>query len=122
MLNKTNRPVTRKLRHDRLRRNLKGTAKCPRLSVFKSHKNYYLQIIDDETGKTLVSASTQESEFRTANPARGNLAAAKAIGGSIAQRAKTQGIERVVFDRGGNKYMGAVKALADAAREAGLKF
>jgi large subunit ribosomal protein L18 len=105
--------------HQRIRRKLQGTAERPRLAVFRSLAHIYAQIIDDAQGKTLVSASSVDKAHRTNG---GNLAAAKAIGKAIAERAKELGITKVVFDRGGYHYHGRVKALADAARAAGLEF
>jgi len=106
--------------HMRIRKKLAGTSERPRLAVFRSVKHIYVQVIDDRAGKTLVSASSTQSGASVANG--GNLAAAKAIGKLIAERAQAQGIKKVVFDRGGYLYHGRVKALADAAREAGLEF
>jgi large subunit ribosomal protein L18 len=94
----------------------------PRLSVFRSINHIYGQIIDDLRGQTLVSASTRDKEVRTTLKTGGNIAAAKVVGQALAKRASAAGISRVVFDRGGYAYHGRVKALADAAREAGLKF
>jgi large subunit ribosomal protein L18 len=105
--------------HQRIRRKLRGTGERPRLAVFRSLAHIYAQIIDDAQGKTLVSASSADKAHRTNG---GNLAAAKAIGKAVAERAKEQGISKVVFDRGGYQYHGRVKALADAARAAGLEF
>ncbi len=105
--------------HQRIRRKLRGTAERPRLAVFRSLAHIYAQVIDDAKGKTLVSASSADKGNRTNG---GNLAAAKAIGKAVAERAKEQGITKVVFDRGGYQYHGRVKALADAARAAGLEF
>ena len=106
-------------RHKRVRAKISGTAATPRLCVFRSLKNIYAQIIDDVAGKTLVSASTLEKGFETYG---GNKEAAKKLGTIIAEKAKAQGIETVVFDRGGYLYHGRVKELADGAREGGLKF
>ena len=106
-------------RHNRVRGKLSGTAERPRLNVFRSKANIYAQIIDDVTGNTLVSASTVEKAFEGNG---GNCDAAKKIGAVVAERALQKGIEEVVFDRGGYIYHGRVKALADGAREAGLKF
>ena len=106
-------------RHNRVRGKISGTAERPRLNVFRSKANIYAQIIDDVTGKTLVSASTVEKAFEGIG---GNCEAAKKIGATVAERALQKGIEEVVFDRGGYIYHGRVKALADGAREAGLKF
>ena len=120
MINKVSRNDMRKERHTRIRESLYGTAARPRLSVFRSNANITAQIIDDEKGVTLVSASTRESELKIANG--GNVEAAKLVGAEIAKRAKKAKIEEVVFDRGGYLYHGRVKALAEAARENGLKF
>jgi len=105
--------------HKRIRRKLRGTAERPRLAVFRSIAHIYAQVIDDTQGKTVVAASSADKAHRTKG---GNLAAAKAIGTAVAERAKEQGITKVVFDRGGYQYHGRVKALADAARAAGLEF
>ena len=109
-------------RHHRLRRWVQGTAAKPRLAVFRSLNHIYAQLVDDETGRTLVAADSRSKEFRAGQPRGGNVAAAKAVGALLAQRAKASGVERVVFDRGGYKYHGRVKALADAARAGGLVF
>jgi len=121
MLNREGKNITRQRVHDRIRKKLQGTAERPRLNVYRSLNHIYVQVIDDLHGKTLVSASSAEgkqSERRTG----GNVAAAKSVGKMIAERAKAQGITKVVFDRGGYIYHGRVKALADAAREGGLQF
>jgi large subunit ribosomal protein L18 len=107
--------------HDRIRKKMQGTAERPRLNVYRSLNHIYVQVIDDLHGKTLVSASTAEGKKEDRRTG-GNVAAAKAIGKAIAERAKAKGVSQVVFDRGGYIYHGRVKALADAAREAGLKF
>jgi len=107
-------------RKRRIRSNLAGTATQPRFAVFKSNSHLYVQLIDDETGKTLVAASTQEKEQRSS--VRGNITGAKALGELLAKRAKEKKIDHVVFDRSGYLYHGKIKVLADAAREAGLKF
>lgn len=104
---------------NRVRRSARGK---PRLSVFRSNKHIYAQIIDDETGRTLVSASTLQKDLFGPGKDAGNKQAAGKVGSLIAQRAREQGIEEVVFDRGGYQYHGRVAALADAAREGGLKF
>ena len=104
--------------HARIRRKLSGTTERPRLSVHRSLNHIYAQVIDDLTGETLVSASTLAIKAKTG----GNIAAAKEIGKAIAERAVEKGVKKVVFDRGGYLYHGRVKALADAAREAGLEF
>ena len=106
-------------RHSRVRSKISGTPERPRLSVFRSENNIYAQIIDDVAGNTLVSASTVEKGFEGNG---GNVEAAKKIGALVAERALKKGIEEVVFDRGGYIYHGRVQALADGAREAGLKF
>ena len=120
MIRKVSRNEMRVERHERIRKDLKGTSLRPRLNVFRSNANITAQIIDDEKGVTLVSASTLEKELKIANG--GNVEAAKVIGAEIAKRAKKAKIKEVVFDRGGYLYHGRVKALADAARENGLKF
>lgn len=119
MLLKADKNESRTKRHLRVRKNLSGTAKKPRLCVFRSLKNIYVQIIDDEQGVTLVSAGSKDKDFANYG---GNIEAAKAVGTIIAKRALEKGIEEVVFDRGGYLYHGRVAALAEAAREAGLKF
>ena len=116
------RNLNRQFRQRRIRRKVTGTPERPRLHVFKSHKNFYLQIIDDHSGRTLVAAGTLEAEVKGKLAARGNLTAAKTMGNMVAQRLLAKGIKQVVFDRGGFKYHGAVKALAEAARESGLEF
>lgn len=120
MIIKKSRNVTRQKRHLRIRKNLIGTADIPRLNVFRSNTNIYAQIIDDTLGVTLVSASSAEKELKIKNGS--NIEAAKAVGKAVALRAKEKSINAIVFDRGGYLYHGRVKALAEAAREAGLKF
>ena len=105
--------------HKRIRRKLAGTPERPRLAIFRSVAHIYAQVIDDTKGTTLVSASSVDKGAKTNG---GNIAAAKTIGKTVAERAKEKGITRVVFDRGGYQYHGRVKALADAARQAGLEF
>ena len=123
MIEKRSRNEMRQVRHDRLRRTLSGTPERPRLSVFRSLKHMVAQIIDDEAGHTLVAASSVEPEIRTTLGGRtGNAEAAKTVGRLVAERALAKGIKAVVFDRGGHLFHGRVKALADAAREAGLEF
>ena len=112
----------RQVRHLRVRRRIGGTAARPRLSVFRSLKHIYAQLVDDEAGRTLVFVGSQSPELRAKLKSGGNVAAAKAVGDLVAQKAKTLGIERVVFDRGGYQFHGRVKALADGARGAGLVF
>lgn len=106
--------------HTRIRRRVNGSEERPRLAVFRSLKHIYVQVIDDRKGRTLVAASSAEKSASIGNG--GNLAGAKAVGKLVAERAKEKGIKQVVFDRGGYIYHGRVKALADAAREAGLEF
>ena len=108
--------------HQRVRQRVEGTTERPRLSVYRSLGHIYAQVIDDRAGKTLVSASSVDKETKKNLKGGGNIAAAKVIGKAIAERAKAAGVVKVVFDRGGYKYHGRVKALADSAREAGLQF
>jgi large subunit ribosomal protein L18 len=119
MIQKTEKKQIRSRIHRRIRKRLQGTAERPRLAVFRSVAHIYAQVIDDGAGKTLVSASSVDKAVKTNG---GNVAAAKAIGKLVAERAKEKGITAVVFDRGGYHYHGRVKALAEAAREAGLEF
>jgi large subunit ribosomal protein L18 len=116
------RDLHRRRVHDRVRTKVSGTPERPRLCVYRSLDHIYTQVIDDRSGKTLVSASSLDSETKKNLKGGGNIAAAKVIGKAVAERAKAAGITKVVFDRGGYKYHGRVKALADAAREAGLQF
>jgi large subunit ribosomal protein L18 len=104
--------------HSRIRKKVRGTAERPRLAVFRSLNHIYAQVIDDDNGKTLATASTIEKSL--ADPTGGNIEAAKRVGTALAERAKAAGVENVVFDRGGYVYHGRVKALLDATREAGL--
>ena len=116
------RPEKKEIRdriHRRIRRKLRGTAARPRLAVFRSVAHIYAQVIDDAEGKTLAAASSVDKDVKTKG---GNVAAAKAIGKLVAERAKEKGVAKVVFDRGGFAYHGRIKALADAARAAGLEF
>lgn len=122
MINKVNRNEARLKRHLRVRKHLKGTPERPRLNVFRSLNNIYAQIIDDTTGNTLVSASTLDGTLKGRVKFGGNKEAAEAVGKLIAKKAIAKGIKQVVFDRGGYLYHGRVKALAEAAREAGLEF
>ncbi len=122
MITATDRASERQRIHQRIRRKISGSSERPRLCVFRSLNHIYAQIIDDRSGKTIVAASTTEKALRRDAPKAGNIQAAGLIGKAIAQRAKDKGIEAVVFDRGGYIYHGRVKALAEAAREAGLKF
>src|SRR5579885_2357072 len=121
MLTKASKNQTRLHVHDRIRKKLQGTSERPRLNVYRSLNHVYVQVIDDLKGVTLVSASSAEGK-KDARTTGGNLAAAKNVGKTIAERAKAKGISKVVFDRGGYIYHGRVKAIADAAREAGLQF
>jgi large subunit ribosomal protein L18 len=105
-----------------IRKSVSGTAERPRLAVFRSGKHIYAQVINDLLGQTLASASSRSEEVRGDLKHGANVAAAKRVGGAIAERAKAAGVELVAFDRGGNRYHGRIKALADAAREGGLKF
>ena len=116
------REAKRQRVHDRVRMTVSGTSERPRLCVYRSLDHIYAQVIDDRAGKTLVSASTADKETKKSLKGGGNVAAAKVVGKAIADRAKAAGVSKVVFDRGGYKYHGRVKALADAAREAGLQF
>jgi large subunit ribosomal protein L18 len=119
---KISRDEHRRRIHRRVRTRVRGTPERPRLCVYRSLRHISAQVIDDLAGRTLVSASSNDSEGRKVVKGGGNVAAARAIGKLIAERAIARGISQVVFDRGGYKYHGRVKALADAAREAGLKF
>ena len=124
MINKPSRAAARKKRHYKMRRNLSGTAARPRLTVFKSNKYIYAQLIDDVAGHTLASVSTLDAAFVKANSleSTSNLEAAKAVGTQVAKKALDKGIDTIVFDRSGYIYHGKLQVLADAAREAGLKF
>ena len=119
MITKTDRKAERQRRHVRVRRKISGTAECPRLCVFRSNSNLYVQLIDDVKGVTLAQASTLDKEVKTKHS---NKEAAKEVGALIAKRAIEKNIKEVVFDRGGYVYHGVVKELADAAREGGLNF
>ena len=119
MVNRPNTAAQRAKRHARVRSKISGTPERPRLCVFRSESNIYAQIIDDVAGVTLAAASTVEKDF---DGNGGNIAAAKVVGSRIAERALAKGIEEVVFDRGGYIYHGRVQALAEAAREGGMKF
>ena len=120
MIKKISRNEARKARHSRIRTNLCGTNTSPRLCVFRSNSNISVQLIDDEKGTTIASASSLDKDLKITN--EGNVEAAKLVGKSIAEKAKKAKIKTVVFDRGGYLYHGRVKALADAARENGLEF
>jgi large subunit ribosomal protein L18 len=122
LIKKPDRKLLRAKRHLRVRKKISGTAERPRLNVFRSLKHIYAQIIDDDRGITLVSASTLSPELRGQLKSGSNKEAAAAVGRLVAQKALERGIKKVVFDRGGYIYHGRVKALAEAAREAGLEF
>jgi len=119
---KLSRDEQRQRVHARVRTKVSGTAERPRLSVYRSVGHIYAQVIDDGSSRTLVSASSIDKDVKKGLKGGGNIASAKAVGKIIAERAKAAGVAKVVFDRGGYKYHGRVKALADAAREAGLQF
>ena len=119
MIRKIEKKEIRNRIHRRIRRKLSGTAERPRLAVFRSVAHIYAQVIDDAQGQTLVSASSVDKDGKAKG---GNVAAAKAIGKLVAERAKEKGVTRVVFDRGGYPYHGRIRAVADAARKAGLEF
>jgi large subunit ribosomal protein L18 len=118
MITQTQRNEIRQRIHVRIRRKLSGTTERPRLNVYRSLNHIYAQVIDDANGATVASASTLELKLKTG----GNIAAAKEVGKAVAERAAQKGVKKVVFDRGGYLYHGRIKALADAAREAGLEF
>jgi large subunit ribosomal protein L18 len=125
MLSKTSKDQTRQKVHTRIRKKLMGTTERPRLNVYRSVNHIYAQVIDDAKGVTLVSATSVEKGKGVKGdkrPTGGNVSSAKDVGKLIAERAKDKGIKKVVFDRGGYLYHGRIKALADAAREAGLEF
>ena len=117
-----NRSEARLRRHARVRKNLAGTADRPRLSVFRSLSEIYAQIINDQDGRTLASASSVDRDLRDSLSGKNKTEQAKLVGVAVAKRAKSKGIDLVVFDRGGFRYTGRVKALADGAREGGLQF
>jgi large subunit ribosomal protein L18 len=122
MAKKKTRSVARVRRHRRVRKHVSGTAVRPRLNVFRSLNAIYVQVIDDEAGHTLAAASTIDNELRVKMDGLTKTEQAKEVGLAIAERAKDKGIEKVVFDRGGYRYIGRIKALADGAREGGLQF
>lgn len=124
MITQLKRNETRRRIHTRIRRKVQGTQERPRLNVYRSVNHIYAQVIDDMAGTTLVSASTAEGKKaeKVGKKSSGNVAAAKAIGKLIAERAQQKGVKKIVFDRGGYLYHGRIKALADAARAAGLEF
>jgi large subunit ribosomal protein L18 len=116
------RSESRERRHRRVRKNITGTPAMPRLNVFRSLAEIYAQLIDDEAGQTLISASSIDHELRENMEGKKKSEQARIVGKAIAERAKARGISKVVFDRGGYRYLGRVKALADGAREGGLEF
>ncbi len=122
MAKRISRGHIRKRIHVRVRKKIRGSGQRPRLAVFRSASHIYAQVIDDDQGRTLASASTVDKEIREQNRNGGNLAAARVVGSRIAERASRLGIKRVVYDRGGYLFHGRVKALAEAAREGGLEF
>ena len=121
MIPEISKDKTRRRVHQRLRQRLSGSAERPRLNIYRSLNHIYAQVIDDTTGKTIAAASTVQGN-KGSKKTGGNVASAKEIGKTIAQRAQEKGVKKVVFDRGGYLYHGRIKALADAAREAGLEF
>lgn len=122
MIKKTSKNLTRQKRHQRLRNKIQGTSERPRLNVYRSLNNIYAQIINDEEGVTLVAASTLDKDIKDQAKSTANTDAAKLVGELVAKRALEKGIDSVTFDRGGYIYHGRVKALAEGARETGLKF
>ncbi len=122
MANRESRDRVRRRIHFRIRRRMSGTGERPRLAVFRSNKHIYAQLIDDTSGQTLASAASNESEAKKDGASGGNVEAAKNVGRLIAERGKEKGFGAVLFDRGGYFYHGRVRALAESAREAGLKF
>jgi large subunit ribosomal protein L18 len=122
MIPDSSKDKTRQRIHDRIRKKMIGSPERPRLNVYRSLNHIYAQIIDDTKGVTLASASTAQGDTKGSKRTGGNVASAKSIGQQIAQRAREKGIKKVVFDRGGYLYHGRIKALAEAAREAGLEF
>ena len=122
MLTQSSKNQNRRHVHERIRKKILGTAERPRLNVYRSLNHIYVQLIDDLKGETLIAAHSAEGGEKGQRRTGGNVAAAKTVGKAIAERAKAKGITKVVFDRGGYIYHGRVKALADAAREAGLQF
>jgi len=119
---KNNRAVSRKRRHKRVRKTVHGTPEKPRLNVFRSLTDIYVQVIDDESATTLAAASSIDKELRSDMKGKNKSEQASIVGKAIAKRAKGKGVSKVVFDRGGYKFIGRVKALAEGAREGGLEF
>ncbi len=122
MITPIDRSTERRRIHKRIRQKISGDMTRPRLCIYRSSKYIYAQIVDDTQGRTLVAASTAEKDVRGDSKQGGNIEASKKVGKAIAERAKAKGIETVVFDRGGYLYHGRIKAVAEAARESGLKF
>jgi large subunit ribosomal protein L18 len=122
MIAKKDKNQDRRIRHERVRKKIEGTAERPRLNVYRSLNHIYVQIIDDVLGATLCSASTADKEIKAKCAGKSKTEEAKIVGGEVAKRAAQKGISQVVFDRGGYIYTGRVAALAEGAREAGLKF
>jgi len=122
MSGSVNRQLQRNARHTRLRAKLKGTGARPRLCVYRSLQHIYAQVIDDDKGRTLVSASTLDPELKAETKGKKKCDAAALVGASVAKKARAEGVTTVAFDRGGNRYHGRVKALAEAARKEGLQF
>ena len=121
-MSKVNRRESRERRHRRVRASISGTTARPRLNIFRSLVHIYAQLIDDSTGTTLVSASSLDAELRAQMAGKKKAEQAKLVGQAVAQRAQAQGLKQIVFDRGGYRYHGRVKAVADGAREGGLEF
>ena len=121
-MTKNSRSVARMRRHLRVRKNLTGTAERPRLNVYRSLSGIYAQVIDDQAGHTLVSASTVDHDLREKMKGLKKAEQAQLVGKAVAERARIKGIQTVVFDRGGYRYIGRIKAVADGAREGGLQF
>jgi large subunit ribosomal protein L18 len=121
-VHRLSREAHRRRIHVRMRKKIAGTPERPRLAVHRSSKHIRAQVIDDQSGRTIVSASSLDTEVRAKIKGGGNIAASKVVGKIVAERAKEKGVEKVVFDRGGYQYHGRVQALAESAREAGLKF
>ena len=119
---KLSREAHRRRIHVRMRKTLEGTPERPRLCVHRSSRHIRAQVIDDQTGRTIVSASSLDAEVKALIKGGGNIAASKVVGKIVAERAQAKGVDKVVFDRGGYQYHGRVQAVAEAAREAGLKF
>lgn len=122
MIKTANRKVATRKRHQRVRLKISGTPECPRMAVYRSIKNIYVQIIDDVNGVTLASSSTKAKDLKDVVKCGGNIEGAALVGKNVAQKALKAGVKQVVFDRGGFLFHGRVKALAEAAREAGLEF